>query len=144
MKLNDLLNEEFTAWEDIFIEHKGENEIIESMTNDIDLDSYDDSRNGDIINENDSRVIKQYDKKYGQDEYKGFDWNQNDPDEDDDIPEISRGNDARVIDQYLSLSSAFSLALISSFSAFLRSVISLQLPYIVPSGNKTALRSVEM
>jgi hypothetical protein len=103
MKLNDLLNGEFTAWEEIFIEHKEENGSTESMTNYIDLDSYDDSRNGDIINQNDSRVIKQYDKKYGQDEYIGFDWNRNDPDEEDDIPEISRGNDARVIDEYLNI-----------------------------------------
>ena len=61
MTLNDLLNEEFTAWEDIFIEHKGENEIIENMTNYIDLDSYDDSRNSLNKFENDSLEMEEID-----------------------------------------------------------------------------------
>jgi hypothetical protein len=93
MKLNDLFNAEFTAWEDIFIEHKGENEIIESMTNYIDLASYDDSRNCKNTFENDCRVIEQYDINYGEPIFS----NLNEDYGQDDEPEIEFNNDTRVM-----------------------------------------------
>jgi hypothetical protein len=77
MKLNDLLNGEFTDWADDFIQPYRENEIISNLTstaNYIDFSVYD----ARICKENDCQVIEQYDKDYGKPWYED-DYDDEDP-----------------------------------------------------------------
>lgn len=70
MKLNDLLNGEFTDWD--FIEPKGENENLDNLASGvcyIDFNAYDDIEDARLIKENDGRVIAQWDHTYFKPKY---------------------------------------------------------------------------